>query len=177
MKLDAAYLAKNEEVILGAGYIRKPFIAQQPHHNRPGFSNRFNNHNFRCDKIHFQQKLTRSMNPKGSDGLTLTCISCRSHRYLLSGRPDSWETMQASVVEIDNSDKEEVFSFTGNLKNEIYPLGHKGTNCVVLDSACSSTVCGKNWLSMYFASLDSDLPNNIKKKMARECLNLVVENV
>ena len=33
MKLDAAYLAKNEEVILGAGYIRKPFIAQQPHHN------------------------------------------------------------------------------------------------------------------------------------------------
>ena len=160
MKLDAA---KNEEVILAAGYILK-FIAQQPHHNRPGFSNRFNNHNFRCDKIHFQQKLTRSMNPKGADGLTLTCISCGSHRYLLPGCPDSWETMQANVVEIDNSDEEEVVSFTGNLKNEICQLGHEGINCTVLDSACSSTVCGKNWLSMYFASLDSDLPNNIKKE-------------
>ena len=35
---------------------------------------------------------------------------------------------------------------------------------VLLDSACSSTVCGENWLSMYFASLDSDLQNDIKKQ-------------
>ena len=52
MKLDAAYLAENEEVLLAAGYIRKPSIAQQPHRSRPGFSNRFNNYNFRRDKIH-----------------------------------------------------------------------------------------------------------------------------
>ena len=37
-------------------------------------------------------------------------------------------------------------------------------NCAVLDSACSNTVCGENWLSMYFASLDSDLQNDIKKQ-------------
>ena len=52
MKLDAAYLAENEEVLLAAGYIRKPSIAQQPHRSRPGFSNRFSNYNFRRDKIH-----------------------------------------------------------------------------------------------------------------------------
>ena len=51
-KLDAAYLAENEEVLLAAGYIRKPSIAQQPHCSRPGFSNRFSNYNFRRDKIH-----------------------------------------------------------------------------------------------------------------------------
>ena len=54
-KSDAAYLAKNEEVLLAAGYIRKPSIRQQPHRNRPGFSNRFNNYNSRRDKIHPQQ--------------------------------------------------------------------------------------------------------------------------
>ena len=52
MKLDAAYLAENEEVLLAVGYIRKPSIAQQPHRNRPGFSNHFSNYNFRRDKIH-----------------------------------------------------------------------------------------------------------------------------
>ena len=75
MKLDEAYLAENEEVLSAAGYIRKSSIAQQPHRNCPGFSNRFSNYKFRRDKIHPQQKLTRSMNPKEADGRTSTCIS------------------------------------------------------------------------------------------------------
>ena len=70
--------------------------------------------------------------------------------------------MQANVVEIDNSDEEEVVLFSGSLKNEIRQLGHEATNW--LDSACSSTVSGENSLSMYLASLDSDLQNNIKKQ-------------
>ena len=162
-KLDAAYLAENEEVLLAARYIRKPSIAQQPHRSCPDFSNRFNNYNFRRDKIHPQQKLTRSMNPKGADGSTLTCISCGYYRHLLPDCPHSWENMQANVVETDNIDEEEVVLFTGSLTNEIRQLGSEATNCAVLDSACSSTVCGENWLSMYFGSLDSDLQNNIKK--------------
>ena len=56
MKLDAVYLAENE-LLLAAGYIRKPSIAQQQHRNCPGFSNRFNNYNFRRDKIHPQKKI------------------------------------------------------------------------------------------------------------------------
>ena len=33
VKLDAAYLVENEEVLLAAGYIRKPSIVQQLHRN------------------------------------------------------------------------------------------------------------------------------------------------
>ena len=36
--------------------------------------------------------------------------------------------MQANVVEIDNSDEEEVVLFSGSLKNEIRQLGHEATN-------------------------------------------------
>ena len=72
--------------------------------------------------------------------------------------------MQANVVEIDNSDEEVVVLFTGSVKNEIHQLGHEATNCAVLDSACSSTVWGENWISMYFTSLDIDLQNAIKKQ-------------
>ena len=104
------------------------------------------------------------MNPKRAEGRPLTCISCGSYRHLLTDCPHSWENMQANVAEIDNSDEEEVVLFTCSLKNEIRQLGHEATNCAVLDTACSSTVCGENWLSMYFASLDNDSQNNIKKQ-------------
>ena len=103
------------------------------------------------------------MNPKGADRCTLTCISCGSYRHFLPDCRDSWENMHANVVEIDNSDEEEVLLFTGSLKNEIHQLGHETTNRAVLDSACSSTVCSENWLSMYFVSLNSDLQNKNKK--------------
>ena len=72
--------------------------------------------------------------------------------------------MQANVVEIDNSDEEEVALFSGSLKNEIRQFVHEATNCAVLDSAFSSTIYGENWLSMYFTSLDSNLQNDIKKQ-------------
>ena len=36
--------------------------------------------------------------------------------------------MQANVVEIDNSDEEEVVLFTSSLKNEIRQVGHEATN-------------------------------------------------
>ena len=39
--------------------------------------------------------------------------------------------MQANVVEIDNSDEEEVVLFTGSLKNGIRQLGHEAANCAV----------------------------------------------
>ena len=35
-------------------------------------------------------------------------------------------------------------------------LGLDARNCVVLDSACSSTVCGKFWLDGYLKSLDKE---------------------
>ena len=52
--------------------------------------------------------------------------------------------MQANVVEIDNSDEEEVALLSGSLKNEIRQLGHEATNCAVLDSAFPSTIYDEN---------------------------------
>ena len=52
--------------------------------------------------------------------------------------------------------------FTGYNKDEIARLGVDARNCAVLDSACSSTVCGKIWLDGYLKSLDKeDKPKSI----------------
>ena len=60
-----------------------------------------------------------------------------------------------------------VVLFAGSVKNEIRQLGHEATNCAVLDAACSSTVWGENWISMYFTSFDIDLQNAIKQDGTR----------
>ncbi len=54
-----------------------------------------------------------------------------------------------------NAVKEEhAVLFTGHDTNEIRRLGADARNCAVLDSACSSTVCGSSWMKTYMESLD-----------------------
>ena len=85
--------------------------------------------------------MKKNTNPTGPDGRLLTCKSCGSFRHLLPACPDSWENLSktTNVVEDENA-----VLFTGYNKEEVRRLGIDARNCAVLDSACSSTVCGEN---------------------------------
>ncbi|CAG2194669.1 unnamed protein product [Mytilus edulis] len=93
----------------------------------------------------------KSINPKGSDGTLLTCSSCGSFRHMMANCPHSWENMQERV---NITEEEEVVMFTGNVREDITRLGIDARNCAVLDSACSSTVCGQLWMRSYVDSLN-----------------------
>ena len=53
-------------------------------------------------------------------------------------------------------DEEHAVLFTGYNTEEVRRLGVDARNCAVLDSACSSTVCGTNWINNYIQSLDKN---------------------
>ena len=53
--------------------------------------------------------------------------------------------------------------FTGYNKEEVHRLGVDAHNCAVLDSACSSTVCGDSWINNYIQSLDKDDRQKVKQ--------------
>ena len=73
--------------------------------------------------------------------------------------PDSWENIKkVNIVEDEN-----VVLFTGYNKEEIYQLGVDARNCAILDSACSSTVCGQNWMDSYINSLNEVDRKKIKQ--------------
>lgn len=78
----------------------------------------------------------KNINPIGPDRRTLTYKSCGSFRHLLPARPDNWENMAKINIE------EHAVLFTGCKTEELHRLGIEACNCAVLDSACSSTVCG-----------------------------------
>ncbi len=64
--------------------------------------------------------------------------------------PDSWENM--AKVNINEADH--VVLFTDYKREDVAQLAINTGNCAVLDSACSSTVCGKMWFDSYLQSLD-----------------------
>ena len=88
---------------------------------------------------------------KRTDGRLLTCKSCGSFRHLIGECPDSWENLaKVHVVE-----DEHFVLFTSYHKGEVATLGADARNCAVLDSACSSTVCGENWVKSFIGSLET----------------------
>ena len=102
----------------------------------------------------------KNINPLGPDGRTLTCKSCGWNRHLFHPCPDSWENMRkVNVVE-----EEHAVLFTGCNSEEVRRLGVDAHNCAVLDSACSSSVCGDRWLNNYIESLDKNDRQKVKQK-------------
>ena len=125
------------------------------------------------------------INNKGKDGNVLRCLVCESYRHLISGCPHSWESMakqvnfSEQVSEDDNlagSEQsvcpdhivppviepctEPVILFTRD-QSDLLTLNKEALYSGVLDSGCSSTVCGKQWLKVYLEGLPADMQDRV----------------
>ena len=155
IKLEPAYLAENEGALLAAGYVKakgKKFDSRRGPRWEPGGFVR--NQSIGGAKKNFSPKSTTNikMNPIGTDGRTLTCKCCGSFRHLLANCPDAL----GNKANVNVTEDEHAVLFTGYNKDEIARLGVDARKCAVLDSACSSTVCGKLWLDGYLKALDKE---------------------
>jgi hypothetical protein len=144
IKLEPAFFAENEEALWAAGYVKRG----SNYGNRlGGCSNRGSG---RGQGFPSSQSGTKNLNPSGPDGKT--CRSCGSYRHQVATCPDSWE----NLAKVNITEEEHAVLFTGYQKQDIMQLGSDARNCAVLDSACSSTVCGQTWLNSYLDSLNED---------------------
>lgn len=113
------------------------------------------------------------MNPIGPDGKRLTCRCCCSFRHLVVESPHSRDSTaekssgQKKHAKVNITEDENVVLFTGYNKGDIVQQGIDAHNCAVLDTACSSTVCGKHWLEKYVNSLNEKEKMNIKQTKGR----------
>lgn len=90
-------------------------------------------------------------NPNGCDKKS-SCKICESTMHFVRNCPN--EDSSAYVTESESSD---VILFTGNQNNKgIIFLTKELLYSVVLDSGCSSTVAGKNWIYRYLESSPED---------------------
>ena len=67
--------------------------------------------------------------------------------------------------------EEHAVLFTGYDIEEVRRLGDDARNCAVLDSACSSTVCGDSWINNYIQSLDKNDRQKVKQAEGEKVFN------
>ena len=91
------------------------------------------------------------MNNLGKDNSPLKCDACESMFHLVSKCPHKSDSVYQVVSE---ESQEHVILFTGYDRSEVSTLGREAHTWGVLDSACSSTVCGDKWLENYISNLN-----------------------
>ena len=99
------------------------------------------------DKPVYAKGNQRSMNRIDSNtGKPSKCVVCESIFHWAADCPDSHENRRKDV---------NIQLFTKNTKSEYMEIFVSETlNSALLDSGCTSTVCGENWLKCYLDSLD-----------------------
>ena len=85
----------------------------------------------------------------GANDRALTCKACGSYRYFVAHCPDKLENIARenrqeinSKSNIFSDDEPEVLFNSHNQENSVFSSG-RSCGYAVLDSACSSTVCGE----------------------------------
>ena len=94
IKLEPAYLAENEDILLAAGYVKNNAFYDR--RQREG------QYRYESPRNINSKNSGRKMNPLGKDGRALTCKACGSFRHMLPECPDSWENMQKLNIRDEN---------------------------------------------------------------------------
>ena len=166
VKLEPAYMNETDEAFWNSGYRRGYGHNYRGNRGRPWSRGAHQGYN------KFQKGTNdKRINPKGPDGKLLLCKSCGSFRHFVADCPDSYENRNVNVVQENKGETalftkdigiEDIVLFTG-FKEKSQNFTVEASRCAVLDSACSSTVCGADWLDDYLASLDVNNKSKVRK--------------
>ena len=173
IRLEPAFLAQNEEVLAAHGYYRQR-SGTYPTKGKQSKGNGFKKH----DKFN-KDKTQKNVNPNGSDGKVMLCRSCGSYRHLIANCPDSYEnqkkrgtafvteeiTSEESENEPDDIDRFVLFTSDSD---ELSRFTSEAINAAALDTCCTTSVAGENWLSIYLESLPQDYKSKVKGPLKGE---------
>ncbi|CAL4132571.1 unnamed protein product, partial [Meganyctiphanes norvegica] len=110
------------------------------------------------------------LNRTDAQGKITRCINCDSKFHYVYNCPNRDFQGNQKVYETTHSDenymdKEDalVAATIPTKSEEMITLVAETLNCAVLDSACSSTVCGQGWMTCYLDSLDDNSKRRVRE--------------
>lgn len=106
-------------------------------------------------------------NPTGQDGNTLLCRKCGSFMHFVRDCPHASSQGGQGSSQQDNKPvirgkKNEVYY--GNADESIKSISYEVRNHLILDSACSSSVCGQAWFDCFLDSLNDTDRGTVKQE-------------
>lgn len=169
LKLEPAFLAQNEEVLAAHGYYRNragtyPTKFKKNQEKGQGFK--------KPERSYQKDKNGRPTNPTGKDGKPMLCKACGSFRHFIANCPDRYEknhksgAFVAEEITTDESDSEpedvnRFVLFTSDT-DELSRFTSEAINAAALDTCCTTSVAGENWLKIYLESLPQDIKDRVE---------------
>ena len=177
IKLETNFLAENEHVLAAHGYYRKR-ASTAPSQKNSNYKGYKKNHQPKQEYQPKTDKSGRKINPLGRDGKPMLCKSCGSYRHFVEKCPDSHERNSGSVyfttqshAETESSDEEPDLDrfvlFTSN-KDELSKFTAEAINSAALDTGCTTSVAGENWLKIYLESLPTSCAKLVQGPLSSE---------
>lgn len=161
IKLEPTFLAEHEDVLAAHGYYRHRSNTA-PSKNK-SFNKTYKKYENRQSQ-HRSDKGGRPINPLGKDGKPMLCKSCGSFRHFVGKCPDSHENKSGNVFiteEVEDGSESECYNvqdidrfvlFTSE-SEELSKFTGEAINSAALDTCCTTSVAGENWLRIYLESL------------------------
>ena len=175
--LEPAFLAQNEEVLAAYGYYRNRAGTYPSKQNKQQKGQYFK----KPEKNPQKEKSGRNMNPTGKDGNLLLCKACGSFRHFIADCPHSFEnstkkntafiteelanhdsdTEPEHVAYTEPEDINRFVLFTSD-SDELSRFTSEAINAAALDTCCTTSVAGENWLKIYLESLPKDFKDKVE---------------
>ena len=98
----------------------------------------------------------RKLNPVGHNGEVSRCVVCDSRLHWARNCPHAYENANKKIDDKDETVNLSLFmGFTNKTTKEtkLNLLMQESQDCAVMDTGCSTTVCGEAWLEKYSSSL------------------------
>ena len=183
IRLNEVYLAKGWQPPRKSHYNN-----DRRHHNK---YNKGENRVANNTKGNYKKPILRnkSQNPLGPDGKPMKCLSCRAITHLIKDCPDKYENnkfksnkkyqavwmvneqtqeeekvlVELSETESDQESEEGVYCsvFCTDENEELSRFTAEALNMGALDTCCSSSVAGENWIKIYLAALPKEMKTKV----------------
>ena len=133
VKLEA-FIVEHEEALIASGW------------RKPGGGNRSSPYTspYSSPRMQRSNSIVR-VNPPGPDGKPRRCFLCQSTQHMKPTCP------KRNQKQSDNT--EDIVLFTGSV-GELVLLVREAWGSMILDSACSRTVCGLIWIEEFLSQMD-----------------------
>ena len=154
IRLEAAFLSEQEDVLAAHGYYRS--------RSNTFPKNKAWNRNTKKNESKRVDKSGRPINPKGKDGQVMLCKCCGSYRHFVEKCPDSHENKGSVLLAEETNDDLERFVLFTSVEEEISKFTSEAINSAALDTCCTTTVAGKNWIKIYLDSLPAQVRQQVK---------------
>ena len=145
VKLEA-FIAEHEEALIANGWSRNGGGRGRSPYSSPYGSPQSSPKMRRSNNV--------KGNPPGPDGKPLRCFKCQSTEHFKHECPKHSLRLGAGA--------EDVVLFTGNVEEELVLLVREAWGSMVLDSACSRTVCGVKWIEEFLSQMDQEVQVTVK---------------